>query len=47
MLEFPRLVLVKAAQQKPPWVRTAMVLVPGRLPLCHQLSDLLMQKPLA
>jgi selenocysteine lyase/cysteine desulfurase len=37
--ELARLVLVNAAQQNPLWVRTAMVVVPGRLPLCHQLPD--------
>ena len=29
-------VLHRAAQQKPVGVRTMMVVVPGRLPLCHQ-----------
>jgi hypothetical protein len=33
--ELGRWVLVNAAQQKPLWVRTASVAVPGRLPLCH------------
>ena len=44
---FGRRVLTKAAQQKPPCVRTMMVLVPGRLPPCHQLSYLLTDQPLA
>ena len=30
-------VLHSAAQQKPVGVRTMMEVVPGRLPLCHQL----------
>ena len=42
-----RRVLVKAAQQNPLWVRTMMVEVPGRLPLCHQLLALLTAQPLA
>ena len=32
-----RRVLISAAQQKPVAVRTRMAVVPGRLPLCHQL----------
>jgi hypothetical protein len=30
-------VLVSAAQQNWPEVRTMTVMVPGRLPICHQL----------
>src|SRR5580693_4210892 len=44
--EFAR-VFVKAAQQNPLWVRTAMVEVPGKRPLCHQLFALLTSQPLA
>lgn len=40
-------VLVRAAQQKPECVRTMMVEVPGRLPLCHQLGISLTAQPRA
>ena len=40
-------VLVRAAQQKPEWVRTMMVVVPGRLPPCHQLGISLTAQPRA
>ena len=40
-------VFVSAAQQKPEAVRTIMVVVPGRLPLCHQLFALLTAQPRA
>jgi hypothetical protein len=45
--EFKRLLLPNAAQQKPLCVRTAMVDVPGRLPVCDQLSNLLTAQPFA
>ncbi len=32
-------VLVSAAQLRPEAVRTMIVVVPGRLPLCHQLPS--------
>jgi hypothetical protein len=40
-------VFVSAAQQNPEAVRTMMVVVPGRLPLCHQLGALLTAHPRA
>lgn len=39
--------LVSAAQQNPEEVRTMMVVVPGRLPLCHQLPAVLTAQPRA
>src|ERR1700687_4144346 len=40
-------VLANAAQQNPLRVRTAMVEVPGKPPLCHQLSALFTAQPFA
>src|SRR5260370_36939387 len=45
--ELARLVLVKAAQQKALWVRTAMGDVPGRLLLVHRLPSLFGFQPQA
>jgi hypothetical protein len=46
-LVFGHLVFANAAQQNPLCVRTAMVAVPGRLPLCHQSLALLTIHPFA
>jgi len=40
-------VLVSPAQQNSPEVRTMMVIVPGRLPLCHQFPSRFTHQPLA
>jgi hypothetical protein len=45
--EFKRLVLMNVAQQNPVRVRTSTLEVPGKLPVCHQLSALLTVQPFA
>ena len=45
MSEFGRRVFASAAQQKPLDVRTRIVDVPGKLPLCHQLFAVFTDHP--